>query len=49
MNDVARLYDFAGKVVVITGGSRGIGHAMALAFARGWRACRGREPQARRL
>jgi NAD(P)-dependent dehydrogenase (short-subunit alcohol dehydrogenase family) len=34
MNEIARLYDFSGKVVVITGGSRGIGHAMALAFAR---------------
>ena len=27
-------YDFSGKVVIITGGSRGLGHAMALAFAR---------------
>src|SRR5215469_15940940 len=26
-------YDFSGKVVVITGGSRGIGHSVALAFA----------------
>src|SRR3984893_10065619 len=26
-------YDFTGKVVGITGGSRGIGHAMALGFA----------------
>jgi len=26
-------FDFSGKVVVITGGSRGIGHAMALGFA----------------
>lgn len=30
----ANPYDFGGKVVVITGGSRGIGHEMALAFAR---------------
>src|SRR5271166_501265 len=27
-------YDFSGKIVVITGGSRGLGHAMALGFAR---------------
>jgi len=28
-------FDFSGKVVAITGGSRGLGHAMALAFAAG--------------
>ncbi len=28
------IYDFKGKVVTITGGSRGLGHAMALAFAK---------------
>jgi NAD(P)-dependent dehydrogenase (short-subunit alcohol dehydrogenase family) len=27
-------YDFSGKVVIIMGGSRGLGHAMALVFAR---------------
>src|SRR5277367_5897453 len=27
-------FDFNGKVVVITGGGRGLGHAMALGFAR---------------
>jgi NAD(P)-dependent dehydrogenase (short-subunit alcohol dehydrogenase family) len=27
-------FDFSGKVVVVTGGSRGLGHAMALGFAR---------------
>jgi NAD(P)-dependent dehydrogenase (short-subunit alcohol dehydrogenase family) len=32
VNPATRDYDFTGKVVVITGGSRGIGHAMALAF-----------------
>jgi len=32
MNPAVRLYDFSGKVVVITGGSRGIGHGMVLAF-----------------
>jgi NAD(P)-dependent dehydrogenase (short-subunit alcohol dehydrogenase family) len=30
---VAIQYDFKGKVVCITGGSRGLGHAMALGFA----------------
>ncbi len=33
MKPITNLYDFTGKVVVITGGSRGIGHAMALGFA----------------
>jgi NAD(P)-dependent dehydrogenase (short-subunit alcohol dehydrogenase family) len=33
MKSIRSCYDFTGKVVVITGGSRGIGHAMALAFA----------------
>jgi NAD(P)-dependent dehydrogenase (short-subunit alcohol dehydrogenase family) len=28
------IYDFKGKVITITGGSRGLGHAMALAFAK---------------
>jgi NAD(P)-dependent dehydrogenase (short-subunit alcohol dehydrogenase family) len=28
------IYNFAGKVVTITGGSRGLGHAMAIGFAR---------------
>jgi NAD(P)-dependent dehydrogenase (short-subunit alcohol dehydrogenase family) len=34
MKDAARAYDFTGKIIVITGGSRGLGHAMALAFAK---------------
>jgi NAD(P)-dependent dehydrogenase (short-subunit alcohol dehydrogenase family) len=34
MSSTANPYDFSGKIVVITGGSRGIGHGMALAFAR---------------
>ena len=34
MNEASPWYDFSGKVIVITGGSRGIGHAMALAFAK---------------
>jgi NAD(P)-dependent dehydrogenase (short-subunit alcohol dehydrogenase family) len=34
MNTPAIQFDFRDKVVVITGGSRGIGHAMALGFAK---------------
>lgn len=30
----ARLFDLTGKVAVVTGGSRGLGHEMVLAFAR---------------
>jgi NAD(P)-dependent dehydrogenase (short-subunit alcohol dehydrogenase family) len=33
MTKIATQYDFSGKVVLITGGSRGLGHAMALGFA----------------
>jgi NAD(P)-dependent dehydrogenase (short-subunit alcohol dehydrogenase family) len=33
MKPITSLYDFSGKVIVITGGSRGLGHAMALGFA----------------
>jgi NAD(P)-dependent dehydrogenase (short-subunit alcohol dehydrogenase family) len=33
MKPITSFYDFTGKVVVITGGSRGIGHATALGFA----------------
>jgi len=32
MKPITTVYDFTGKVVVITGGSRGLGHAMALGF-----------------
>jgi NAD(P)-dependent dehydrogenase (short-subunit alcohol dehydrogenase family) len=33
VSTLSKQYDFTGKVVVITGGSRGLGHAMALGFA----------------
>ena len=33
MKPITSYYNFSGKVVVITGGSRGIGHATALGFA----------------
>jgi NAD(P)-dependent dehydrogenase (short-subunit alcohol dehydrogenase family) len=34
MSESVNYYDFSGKVVTVTGGSRGLGHAMALGFAR---------------
>ena len=34
MSDIDRLLDFSGKVVFVTGASRGIGRAIAIAFAR---------------
>jgi NAD(P)-dependent dehydrogenase (short-subunit alcohol dehydrogenase family) len=33
LSTLSKQFDFSGKVVAITGGSRGIGHAMSLAFA----------------
>jgi NAD(P)-dependent dehydrogenase (short-subunit alcohol dehydrogenase family) len=33
MTTITEQYDFSGKIVLITGGSRGLGHAMALGFA----------------
>ncbi len=34
MTDIDRLFDLTGKVTVVTGGSRGLGREMSLAFAR---------------
>jgi len=33
LTNISKFHDFKGKVVCITGGSRGIGHSMSLAFA----------------
>ena len=34
MADSGSLFDLSGRVAVVTGGNRGIGHAMALGLAR---------------
>jgi NAD(P)-dependent dehydrogenase (short-subunit alcohol dehydrogenase family) len=33
MRDEASRFDLSGKVALVTGGSRGLGHAMVLGFA----------------
>ena len=42
-------FSLAGKTALITGGSRGLGHAKGARVRRGGRRCRHRQPQARRL
>ena len=34
MDDLAKMVDFSGQVVFVTGASRGIGRAIAVVFAR---------------